>query len=141
MLDVQNRNNLKLFIFPFLASDDGWMSWLLKNVFICNKALGMLFEIGCYGMTVLVQHATNHTLSIHRNIGRVPKITTKFQQNVVSPIVYFFKNHLLPMARARPTQYTNYAVTQTVTERDTNPIMELDPPEFQREVFPKNMHM
>ena len=31
------------------------------------------------------------------------------------------------MADARPNRYTHYTVSQTVTERDTNDIIELDP--------------
>ena len=42
------------------------------------------------------------------------------------PLAYFFKNRILPIAGARPTQYTHCAVSQTTTKRDTNDIMELD---------------
>ena len=103
LLDVQNRNNPKPFIFPFVASDDGWINEFLKNVFICKATLGTLFGIGCYAMTALVDHAKYHTLPIYGLNGRVSKFNTKFQENVVSPLAYFFKNHILPMAGARPT--------------------------------------
>ena len=55
LLDVQNRNNPKPFMLPFVASDDGWMNELLKNVSIHKEALGTLFGIGCKGL----QHQYN----------------------------------------------------------------------------------
>ena len=127
MLDVQNRNNPKPFILPFVASDNGWMNEFLKIICISKEALGTLFGVGHNGMKALVQHAVHHTLPIHQLTGRVLKVTTKFQQNVVTLFAYFFKNRILPIAGARPNRYTSCAVTQTVTERDTNDIMELDP--------------
>ena len=102
------------------------MNKFYANVFICKEALGMVFGIGHKAMTSLVDHANHHTLPIHGLTGRVPKFKTKFQENVVPPLAYFFKNQIVPMAGARPTQYTRCAVSQTVTERDTNNIMELD---------------
>ena len=74
-----------------------------------------------------MRHTTYHTLLIHGLTGRVPEFKTKFQENVVPPLAYFSKNQILPMAGARPTWYTGCAVSQTVIERDTNDIMELDP--------------
>ena len=71
----------------------------------------------------------------HRNTGRVPKVTIKFQENVVPPLTYFFKNHILLMAGVWPTWYTRCAVPQTVTERDTNHIQELDPGVSKRGLF------
>ena len=135
LFDVQNRNNPKPFMLRFVASDDGWINELLQNVFICKKALGALFGIGREKMRVLVQHAVNHTLLIHGLTRRVPEFNTKFQQNVVPPLAYFFKNHILSMAGVQPTQYTCWAVTQTVTERDTNHIQELDPIVSKRGLF------
>ena len=132
LLDVQDRNNKKPFILPFVASQDGWINEFVKNVFICKEALGTLFRIGCNGTTVLVQHVIHHILPIHQLTGRVPKVTTNFQENVVPPLAYFFKNQILPIAGAKPTRYTRCVVSRIVTERDTNDIIELDPGVTQR---------
>ena len=78
LLDVQNRNNPKPFILPFVATEDGWMNEFYKSVFICKEALGTVFGIGRKGMTALVHHATYHTLPIHGLTGRVPVFNTKF---------------------------------------------------------------
>ena len=43
------------------------------------------------------------------------------------PLAYFLKNQILPIAGARPTQYTSYTVSKNEIERDTNDIMKLDP--------------
>ena len=106
MLDVRNRNNPKPFMLPFVATSDGWQNEFLKNVFICKEALGTLFGIGRYAMMALVQHAVKHTLPIHGLTGIVPEHYKNYQQDVVPPLAYFFKNHILPMAGACPTQYT-----------------------------------
>ena len=92
LLDVQNRSNKKPFILPLVASQDGWINEFLKNVFICKEALEILFGIGHEGMRVLVQHTNHNTLPIHELSERFPKVTTKFQENVVPPFAYFFKN-------------------------------------------------
>ena len=91
MLDVRNTNNPKPFMLPFVATSNGWQNEFLKNVFICKEALGTLFGIGRYVMLTLVQHAVQHTLPNHRLTGRVCNFNTKFQQNVVPPLAYFFK--------------------------------------------------
>ena len=135
LLNLQKRNNSKLFILPFVASDDGWMNELLKNVFICKEALGTLFGIGCEGISALVEHVVNHTLPIHELSERVLEFNTKFQENLVSPLAYFFKNCILPMDGAQPTRYTHCTMTLTVTERDTNHIMELNPRVLKRGLF------
>ena len=132
LLLVQNRNNLKPFILPFVANKDKWMNKFYANVFICKEALGMVFGIGHKAMTSLVDHANHHTLPIHGLTGRVPKFKTKFQENVVPPLAYFFKNQILPIAGAKPTRYTRCVVSRIVTERDTNDIIELDPGVTQR---------
>ena len=103
------------------------MNKFYKSVFICKEALGTVSGIGRKGKTALVHHATYHTLPIHGLTGRVPELLTKFQENVVPPLAYFFKNQIVPMAGARPTRYTRCAVSRTVCERDTNNTMELDP--------------
>ena len=79
------------------------MNEFYKNVFIYKEALGKLFGIGRKGLTALIHHAKYHTLPIHGLTGRVSKFKTKFQENVVPPLAYFFKNHILPMAGARLT--------------------------------------
>ena len=91
MLDVRNRNNPKPFMLPFVATNDGWLNEFLKNVFICKEALGTLFGIGRKGMSALVQHAVQHTLPMHGLTGRVCDFNTKFQQNIVPPLAYFFR--------------------------------------------------
>ena len=140
MLDVQNKNNPKPYILPFVANEGGWINEFLKNVFICKEAFGTLFGIGRYAMTALVDHVKYHTLPIHGLTGRVPKFNTKFQENIVPPLAYFFKNHILPMAGARPTQYTRCAVSQTITERDTINNMEFDPGVSKRGLFKEYAH-
>ena len=137
LLDVQNRNNPRPFILPFVATqdDDRMMNHFYKSVFICKEALGTVFGIGRKAMTTLVDHAIHHTLPIHGLTGRVPEVNTKFQENVVPPLAYFFKNQIVPMAGARPTQYTRCAVARTVIERDTDDIMELDPGVTKRGLF------
>ena len=52
-------------------------------------------------------------------------MVTKFRENVLLQLLIFL-NQTLPMASARPTQYTRCVVSQTVIERDTNGIMELN---------------
>ena len=120
---------------PFVASNDEWMNEFLKSVFICKEVRGTLFGICCNGMPALVQHAVHHTLPINGLTGRVPEFKTKFQENVVPSLAYFFKNHILLMAGARPTRCTRCAVSQAITERDTNEIMELDPGVSKRGLF------
>ena len=100
LLDVQNRNNPKPFILPFVATDNGWMNKFYKSVFICKEALGTVFGIGPKAMAILVDHAIYHTLPIHGLTGRVPEVNTKFQENIVPPLAYLFKNQILPIAGA-----------------------------------------
>ena len=138
LLLVQNRNNPKPFILPFVASEDKWMNEFYANVFIYKEALGTVFGIGRKAMASLVDHVNHHTLPIHGLTGltgRVPEFKTKFRENVVPPLAYFFKNSIIPMAGARPTRYTRCAVSRTVSERDTNDIMELDPGVTKRGLF------
>ena len=106
VLDVQNRNNPQLCILPFVASEDKWIKEFLKNVFICEEVLGMLFGSDGKGLTALADHAIHHTLPLHGLTGRVPKFNTKFKENVVPSLAYFFKNYIVPMTGARPTQCT-----------------------------------
>ena len=87
-----------------------WTQWeeqdtiyVLEKVFICKEGLGTLFVIGCGGMRILVQHAdTDHnTVPIHRLSGRGPEVWNKFQENVVPPLAYNFKNQILPMGKVQ----------------------------------------
>ena len=118
-----------------MASEDKWMNEFYANIFICKEALGTVVGIGCKAMPALVDHASHHTLPIHELTGRVPEFKTKFRENVVPPLPYFFMNQIVPMAGARPTRYTRCAVSRTVSERDTNDIMELDPVVTKRGLF------
>ena len=54
-------------------------------------------------------------------------MAVKFEENILPPLAYFFKNKIVPLAGARPTCYTRDAVSETIIERDTSNIMELDP--------------
>ena len=84
----------------------------------------------------------HHTLlPIHQLTGRVPEFNTKFQENVVPRLDYFFKNQMLPMAGAKPTWYTRCVVSWTVTERDTNDVMELDPGVTKRGLFKEHAYI
>ena len=53
-------------------------------------------------------------------------MAVKFRENVLPSLTYLFKNQIFPMAGSRCTQFTCCTVSQTVIERDTNDIMELD---------------
>ena len=64
-LNPLNRDDLKIFMLPFVTSDDGWVNEFLKSVFICKEAFGMLYIFGLEGMRTLVKHLVNHTLPIH----------------------------------------------------------------------------
>ena len=60
---------------------------VFESVLICKEALVTLFGIGCKSLTILIQHGVHHTLPIHDLTGRVPEFNTKFQKNVVPPLV------------------------------------------------------
>ena len=99
----------------------------MSNEYICKEALGTLFGIGPYALKTLVRHAKYHTLPIHGLTGRVDHKSAKYEENILPSLVHFFKNKIVPLAGARPTQYKRDAVTQTTIERDATGILELDP--------------
>ena len=99
----------------------------MSNEYICKEALGTLFGLGPHVVGTLVQHAKYHTLPIHGLTGGITPMSVKFQENVLPSLRHFFKNEIVPLAGAQPTQYTQDAVTQTTIERDATDILELDP--------------
>ena len=54
-------------------------------------------------------------------------MTAKFRRNMLPVLAYLLKNQFFPIAFTRPTWCTSCSVSQTVTERDINDIMELNP--------------
>ena len=45
LLDVQNKNNPKPFMLPFVASDNGWMNQFLKSVLFARKLFEQSLEL------------------------------------------------------------------------------------------------
>ena len=131
------KNNNKSFILLFVASQFPWTNKFMKSKFICKEALGTFLGYGHIALKALVSHAKNHTLPIHRLTGRVDPVSTKFEENILPPLAYFFKNKIVPFVGARPTCYTPDAVWQTTIERDTNNILELDPGVSERGLYCK----
>ena len=99
----------------------------MSNKVICKETLGTLFGYGPSALKTLVSHAKKHTLPIHGLTGRVDQKSAKFQENVLPSLAHFFKTKIVHLAGARPTWYTQDAVTCTIIERDAKDILELDP--------------
>ena len=100
------KNNKKPFIIPFVPCQLIWTNEFMSNKVICKEALGTLFGYGPFALKTLVSHAKRHTLPIHGLTGRVDSFSAKYQENVVPSLAHFFKNKIVPLAGARPTQYT-----------------------------------
>ena len=69
------KNNKKLFIILFVASQLPLTNKFMTNEFVCKEALGTLFGYSHKVLKPLVSHAKYHTLPIHGSTGRVdPKL-------------------------------------------------------------------
>ena len=134
--NVGQKKKNKPFIIPFVPCQLIWTNEFMSNEYICKEALGTLFGLGSHAVGLLVRHAKFHTLPIHGLTGRVDSVSVKFQENVIPSLRHFFKNEIVPLAGARPTQYTRNVVTQTTIERDANNnILELDPGVFKTGLY------
>ena len=125
--DGLKKNSKKLFIIPFVPCQLIWTSNFMINEFIWKEALSTLLGIGRIALKALVLHTKNHSLPIHGLTGRVDSFSAKFQENVVPSLSHFFKNEIVPLVGAKPTQYTRDVVTCTTIERDAKDILELYP--------------
>ena len=51
-------------------------------------------------------------------------MTVKYEENILPSLAHFLKTKIVPLAGARPTQYTRDKVTQTTIMRDAKDILE-----------------
>ena len=113
---VQNNGpkNKKSFIISFVPCQQIWTNKFMSNKYIYKEALGTLFEFGPKALKALVSHAKNRILPIHGLTRRVDHKSAKYEMNILPSLAKnFFLTEIVPLAGARPTQFTRDAVTQT----------------------------
>ena len=111
MCNYKEGGGSKPFLVPFVApTNDDETHQKLNTSLICKEALTALHLVGQEATTALVQHATNGTMPLHGNIGKVNMI-----------IIEFFEDEVIPYAGFRPTVWTR-VIIQNIGMRKTKPL-------------------
>ena len=124
--NVGQKKNNKPFIIPFVPCQQMWTNKFMSKKYICKEALGTLFGYGPFALKTLVSHAKKKPSPIHGLTGGITPMTIKYEENILPSLAHFLKTKIVPLAGARPTQYTRNAVTRTTIERDATDILELN---------------
>jgi len=71
-------------------------------------------------------HAKDNTFSVYGNVGQIGGRHKKYNKQILPFLQHYFTNEVIPLAGARPTQFTHDTVLERIEVRDSRNVLGLD---------------